>query len=96
MKIPDTVRIGLITYKVEIHDEPLEGDRIGEIDYHNATIKLSKFTAEDVQKWTFYHELTHALFMKLGYHGDDKITLDERFVDAFGCALGELVDDLIK
>ena len=96
MELPERVKLGFITYDILIVDEPLEDNRVGEIDYHEGLIKISKYLSKPMQKWTLYHELTHALLMKMGYKDADEVVLDERFVDAFGVVLGELVEDLTK
>ena len=96
MEIPDKVQLGFITYNIIRVDNSLNGDRIGEIDYHNAEIKIDNNTAEDMQKWTFYHELVHAMLLKMGYKGEDEVVLDERFIDAFAVVLGELVEGLVE
>jgi len=96
LELPERVRLGFITYDILIVDEPIGEGLVGEIDYHEGLIKISKHLSKPMQKWTLYHGLTHALLMKMGYKEADKVVLDERFVDAFGVVLGELVEDLTE
>ena len=95
-KIPDRIRVGGITYTVEYSDKLIRESRVGEIDYHDAVIRICKSTAADVQCWTFFHELVHAMLMTLGYHPDDEATLDERFVDSFASVLGCVLEELTR
>jgi Zn-dependent peptidase ImmA (M78 family) len=95
-KIPEKIRVGGITYTVEYSDQLIRESRVGEIDYHDAVIRICKSTAPDVQSWTFFHELVHSMLMTLGYKGEDEIVLDERFVDSFASVLGCVVEELVR
>ncbi|OPY26904.1 MAG: hypothetical protein A4E27_00645 [Methanobacterium sp. PtaU1.Bin242] len=95
MKIPEKITIGGVTYNITF-SENIGGNenQTGDIDFHNAQIWISKDTDKDVQKLTFYHEVVHGIFMALGYGNDDKITIDERFVDSFSHYLIQFVEQL--
>lgn len=95
-KIPEKIRVGGITYTVEYSDQLIRESRVGEIDYHDAVIRICKSTAPDVQAWTFFHEVVHAMLMTLGYHPDDEAVLDERFVDSFASVLGCVLEELTR
>ena len=95
-KIPDKIRVGGITYQVEYSDKLIRESRVGEIDYHDAVIRICKSTAPDVQAWTFWHEIVHAMLMTLGYHPDDEAVLDERFVDSFASVMGCVLEELTR
>lgn len=88
--------MGGITYTIEYSDKLIRESRVGEIDYHDAVIRICKSTAPDVQAWTFFHELVHAMLMTLGYHPDDEAVLDERFVDSFASVLGCVLEELTR
>jgi hypothetical protein len=95
MKIPDKVRVAGIEYKVSLTDD-FSDVKIGTIDYHNAEILIKTDVAVDVQKWTFYHELLHAMLTAIGYKVNDKIILDEPFIDAMASQLHCVMDNMIK
>ena len=87
MKIPDKVKIGGLTYDVEIIDTPLTPKNQGEIDYHNLQIKLLSIKPKIMQR-TFLHEVLHGIFDNLGYYD-----VDEKKVDELTGALYALIVD---
>ena len=93
MRIPGSVDIGGVTYTVSFEDE-IRGNRVGEIDFHGARIFISTTTNQDVQSWTFCHELVHGILMALGYGEGDEIVLDEKFIDSFGAHLHIILKQL--
>ena len=66
MKIPDTLKIGAITYKIVLTDPSnLEGEKCGDWDPQDSTIRINMYMPED-QKWaTLLHEAIHAMNCKI-------------------------------
>lgn len=77
MIIPNTVKVGAMTYTVEIVPNML-ADRglYGEVKYGSQTIKIAGDINEARQYNAFIHELTHAMLFESGDMGDQ----DEAFV----------------
>ena len=78
MKIPKKVKVGGVTYKVEITDKLYGGRReySAEISYNEVTIKISPNAPAKMQT-DFLHELCHAMFWHLGYTEHDEKKIDE-------------------
>lgn len=82
MKIPESIKIGGITYKVDIVEDIDKSDAQGEIDYEKAYIRVKK-TNEDSMKQTFLHELFHAM----------NIDFDEERVEFLSVILYQVIKD---
>ena len=90
MKIPDKVKIGGITYKVEITEMFVGGsDRQGECDPANTIIRVRPGN-EDNMWLTFLHELFHAINFFRGIFGDEH---DEREIESMAQALAMIISD---
>jgi len=59
MNIPDTIKVGSITYKV-IFTDSQESEDNGECNQGNCTIKINKDAPRAMQEKVFWHELAHA------------------------------------
>lgn len=93
MKIPLTVKVGGIKYRVELAKHlPHEGEgfKWGECDYQAAKIRIWKELSEQKRRQTFVHELTHAIFHEAGI--DDQ---DEDTVNRVGIVLDQVLNDAI-
>ena len=78
MKIPDKLKIGGKTYKVEITDK-LDSGNIGctgEICYRDLIIRICP-TAPERMEADFIHEMLHGVFDHLGYTEHDEKKIDE-------------------
>lgn len=58
MTIPETIKVGALTYKIEI--TPLEDD-CGDFDSLTSTIRINSAMPQDAQEATLIHELFHAM-----------------------------------
>ena len=90
MKIPNKVKVGGITYAVEIVEFLRSGTNgfCAEIDYCDCKIRLTK-AADAKMMRDFMHELVHALFEQCGYTDHD-----EEMIDRIAAALhGVIVDN---
>ena len=78
MKIPDKLKIGGKTYKVEITDK-LDSGNInctGEICYRDLIIRICP-SAPGRAEADFLHEMLHGVFDHLGYTEHDEKKIDE-------------------
>lgn len=86
MKIPDKLEVAGLIYTVEkipAETKELEyGLYCGLHSSHNATISLKDCLPEQTMKQAFVHEFVHAICDALNIT-DDKIDIDERFVESF-------------
>lgn len=78
MNIPKSVKIGGVTYAVEITDKLDLGSAnySGEIDYVNCIIRVCPH-AQAKMEADFIHELLHGIFDHLGYSDHDEKKIDE-------------------
>lgn len=89
MIIPEKIKIGGQTYKVDITENLFLGaaDYSGEIDYKNLTIKILPLAKEKMEV-IFLHEMLHGIFEFLGY-----IEHDEKKIDELAHALHMVIKD---
>ena len=78
MKIPNTIKIGGMTYAVEITDKLNLGivHVSAEIDYAELIIRVSKQATAKMEA-DFLHEVFHAIYEHLGYREHDEKHIDE-------------------
>jgi hypothetical protein len=89
MRIPKTLKIGGHIYTVEVVDRLVSGiNYVGEIDYNNNKISISKNQDVNRQHQTFLHEVIHGIYNNLGYTDHD-----EKQVDELAHALYQLIVD---
>ncbi len=78
MNIPSAVKIGGVTYTVEITDK-LDLGKVsysGEIDYCNLAIRVCP-NAQKKMEVDFLHELMRGIYEHLGYDQHDEKKIDE-------------------
>lgn len=78
MNIPKSIKIGGVTYAVEITDKLNLGNvnYSGEIDYVNLVIRVAP-NAPQKQEVDLVHELLHGIADHLGYSDHDEKKIDE-------------------
>lgn len=78
MKIPESIKIGGKTYKVEITDKLVFGsaDHSAEIMYSDLIIRICPQAQAKMQA-DLMHELVHGIFDHLGYKDHDEKQIDE-------------------
>ncbi len=83
------VKVGGITYKVEIVDD-LAGsdDCFGAIQYKKSLIQLDNNLDEQLYNKTLVHELTHAMFVEAGYNDHE-----EDMANRIGLVLYQVLKD---
>lgn len=97
LKIPETIEIAGITYKIQIKypDAP-------ELDYgtckgsqinSKALITLRNDMEGDIKNQCFIHELVHAILDALAI-SHTTVTIDERFADSFSQLLYQVIKQL--
>jgi hypothetical protein len=86
MPIPTEFQLGGTTWKVVLRKR-LKG-RFGDCDMKRQQIQILDTLPEDVKDQTFYHELTHAIQIAMGYNTDDH---DEVFTDNFAVFLHQFM-----
>ena len=94
--IPDKVKIGGITYSVEVtEDEIYDRGRLleGLISYSKGTIKLDKEMQDEYLERTFLHEVLHGIFESLGMYEDGEPKIDEITANAISNALYQVLKD---
>lgn len=97
MKIPEKIKVGGITYDIQICDPEsleLQSTTIGHIWYQKQLIAISEALKDDLKAQTLCHELIHAISMAMGYNEGDEVKLDESFIDAFASYLHQVIDQL--
>ena len=78
MKLPDKVRVGANDYSVKLVEGlQLHNERLGDITYTNATIRIDSSLSKSILKETFAHELVHAMLYEAGYdeHDEEQVVL---------------------
>ncbi len=81
MRLPETVKVGPVTYAVQEVDELDGGDSIGQYHKGSATIKVVRSLPDDVKLVTFWHEVMHAICETTGQKHN------ERVINAFSHSL---------
>lgn len=89
MNIPEKVKIGGITYAVEVTENLKLGNArySGEIDYCDLVIRVCP-NAQGKMDVDFVHELLHGVFDHLGYKDHD-----EKMIDELAHALYMVIED---
>lgn len=95
MKIPDSIRIGSMDYKVELVNAPLvlDGKEVcGMIEYMNHTIKV-RTDCNDIQaqEQTFLHEIVHGIIYERNL--DIRNSDEETIVDEIATSLHQIIRD---
>jgi len=86
MIIPRSVKIGALTYKVNITENLVLGcDYGGEILYDSLNINIRPMAPERMEQ-SFLHEVCHGIFDHLGY-----VEHDEKKIDELAGSLHELI-----
>jgi Zn-dependent peptidase ImmA (M78 family) len=74
MKIPSTIKIGAVTYKVIQAKKWLDsGDTDGMLDLDTNTIYINSDLSREAREITFFHECMHAM----------NSTMNHEFLDSF-------------
>lgn len=77
MKIPEKIKIGGLTYDVEITDHLVLGcDYGGEILFQDLKIQIRPMAKERMEV-SFLHEVVHGIYESLGYTEHDEKRVDE-------------------
>lgn len=92
MKIPESVKIGGLTYKIVHTDRPNKGDIEveGEIYYDagEIDIRINGQASNDFKEYVFLHEIVHGIFYSMGLDQSD-----EDKVDRFAKGLHAFIKD---
>lgn len=92
--IPDTLRIGPVTYRVRLEDQPLDdaNDRVmGQVRNTEAVIRLDNSLGYAALYQTLWHEILHALIYQDQMH---KVALgEERAVDRLAWGVAQVLRD---
>lgn len=97
MKIPDTITVAGITYKIRRVNP--ENAKLNYGVYNGMQVKqtseifLNNSLTGDQELQTFMHEITHAICDALGIT-QQGITIDERFTESFSQILLQVVQQL--
>lgn len=95
MKIPDSIRINGVDYKVVYTSALNDGNNVlyGSIDYENSIIELNPNRQEHQHMCiTFLHEIIHGIAFTMGMAetmGDD----EEKIIDAFARGIYQVLQD---
>lgn len=96
INIPSKVKIGGVVY--EVNQQKADSTLIvepcsychGEIIYKDSLINLNIETSEDYRENTLVHEIVHGI---LACIGEDELCSNEKFVNAFGNCLYQVLKD---
>jgi len=99
MKIPKQLKINGMMITIEMVDEIIEKEKIGEFDQDMMSIKLLKngiqtggtMVGKERMEQTLYHELGHAFCNIFGY---PKLYDSEKFCDDFGYFLKQVLEQM--
>lgn len=73
MRLPDEVRIGANDYSVKLVESLLShSERLGDVTYFNATIRIDNSLSKSILRETLAHELIHAMLYEAGYEEHDE------------------------
>ena len=93
MKIPESIRIAGVEYKVSIEPNLMDGASAayGHIDYENSVIKLSDTFGTEHQKrcLILWHEILHGIRENNGM----EIENEEEIVDMFAKGIYQVLQD---
>ncbi|WP_294977362.1 ImmA/IrrE family metallo-endopeptidase [uncultured Leuconostoc sp.] len=90
-KIPKSIKVGAIDYKIEIvHlDRNNDGDEIlGYCQYIDNVIQINEDASPERQEQTLYHELVHAILFE---SSNNEFQDNERLVDSVGLILHQII-----
>jgi len=90
MKLPDKIKVGNITYDIELRSD-LGEECLGIHKYkgNSTALYLSDELEGDKKRNIFFHELTHAILCQIG--ADDQFD-DEMFVQSLANELDKLFE----
>ena len=93
MRIPKKITVGESKYKIALHEQLIDGDALGAINFGRKEIALATHTMgkripkEEINN-SFWHEMVHAILFDMGHDLCD----NERFVRAFANKLSDAID----
>lgn len=93
--LPKHIKVGGITYNVEIVEPNLMDDSIGLTSFRDATIYVSKNSSSELMEETFIHELIHAMLAHSGYVEHDEIMVESLAQTLYGVIKDNDWSDLI-
>ena len=95
MKIPESVRIGGVEYKVEFEPNlrSSTGILFGEIDYHQSIIRLSTTdgSGHQMQCITLIHEILHGI--ENHFEAEIPEEFKEKIIDMFARGIYQVLQD---
>lgn len=87
------------TWKIELVPEVRdpEGHKcFGETDHSLLTIRIDETNIEQQKFQSLCHEITHAILHQLGYHFNEEMKHDERFVEQFSGILCQVIPQIAE
>ena len=97
MKIPKTLKIGNLTYKVEFMSAELSDAKavFGDSSVLDQRIRIGNGSSKEKQEDTFVHEIVHSVLTQAGYFEESK---NEVMVKALANGLYQVLrdNDLLK
>lgn len=91
MKIPESVKILGMTYKIEqVECIDRDFETVGQADHNQLIIKLQSGLPEDQIGNTLIHEIVHSIFEILGEHESNE---NEPYVKRISSALYQVIND---
>lgn len=92
MKIPESVRIGGIEYKVVLENRLNDGEKMlaGQIRYMSGEIAVDKILGHDQRCLTLWHEIMHGIEDQMQLKLGDA---QEQIIDAFARGVYQVLQD---
>ena len=93
MKIPKSINIFSINYKVIIEKDYFSNEDIpdvllcGDCDFNNKIIRIRK-SQPAIELQTLLHEITHAICFELGLYDEEH---NEKFIDRLALSLSDIL-----
>jgi hypothetical protein len=88
--LPKQVKVGGLTYNINLVDEPMEsGEEPAAVFFHKQEIRIKNGLTKGVQELCLMHELMHLVFYHIGYYPEN----DEEVIDRLSKTLYQVMVD---
>lgn len=98
MKLPETIKIGDVEYKIQKKSFIFDSNIAGRINYHKKTVELKKDASERTDEDSFFHEIAHGILKELEFNHPKIASFrnNEEVVQEMGLLLRTIFIDLVE
>lgn len=93
-KIPESFKLGGISYRVKMFVERGGGMGLGQHDGKNSVIEIAQDVSPDRQAKTFVHESLHGIIEQYGVDIPDE--QEEKIVSQLSTGITEMIDQIVE